>query len=888
MYRDRVVLAERAPTSDGSGWGPAVSVRATRAVRLALTSARTPIPYEQLASELVSTSGATPEKVEALIDQLWEQTMLLTDLRPPLTVQSPARYVADRLAGIPAGQAVASGLERLLHAMEAWDSLPFEDGVTAYFDLQRDAHSLHASAAKPSVQVDMAWPLAGSHISATVAAEAARTAELLLKLTPSPRGPAYLQGYRRAFESRYGHERQVPLLEVLDPSVGLGPPPLHGHGAWAAEGMDPHRSALRQQTLHDLALTALRDRRQVVELEEQVLARLQTWVPGPATAPTSLDMSVFVLSRSREALDAGAFQLMVGPNLGASAVGRNLGRFADLLGNEAVAALTGAARTEAAHAPDRIWAEVTYLPHRLRSANVAIRPGVRDFEIAIGTSPGVGQDRLIPLAELMVEVCDGRLRVSWPTRGAEVIVCAGHMLNNMSAPPVVRFLEDVGRDGVAAFSSFDWGPAAGLPFLPRVQSGRIVLAPAQWRIDPVIRDDELMPSSQSTFADALGVWRDRWQVPGQVYLTHGDNRLLLDFNDEAQVEELRREMRRLAEGNAILLHEALPAPECVWAAGPGGQFITEIVVPLVLRGAPTRVAASVRPATADLTRGDSLIDRVRAPGSDWLYLKLYCPQNLEDDLIGGPLREFCNFAGAAGLAEEWFFLRYADPDNHLRLRFRGDPEDLVRRLVPEASSWAGELMAEGLCQRFSFDTYERELERYGGPTGTAAAESVFAADSRAVSAMLDLLTRRTLAVDRTAVAVLSIDDLLGGLGLDESERLAWYRRHVTSRHDAGTEYRRRQAVLRGLLGDSRRLAAEPGGPELQQVFAERRTTLAIVAKRLDMLAERGELGQDLDKMYRSYVHLHCNRLLGSGASTEPLVIGLLRRLREGLARAPLT
>jgi hypothetical protein len=40
-------------------------------------------------------------------------------------------------------------------------------------------------------------------------------------------------------------------------------------------------------------------------------------------------------------------------------------------------------------------------------------------------------------------------------------------------------------------------------------------------------------------------------------------------------------------------------------------------------------------------------------------------------------------------------------------------------------------------------------------------------------------------------------------------------------------------------------------------------------------------------MYRSYVHLHCNRLLGSSGPTEQLVIGLLRRLQEGLARAPL-
>jgi hypothetical protein len=79
-----------------------------------------------------------------------------------------------------------------------------------------------------------------------------------------------------------------------------------------------------------------------------------------------------------------------------------------------------------------------------------------------------------------------------------------------------------------------------------------------------------------------------------------------------------------------------------------------------------------------------------------------------------------------------------------------------------------------------------------------------------------------------------------------------------------------------------------GGARLQRVLGERRAALAPVAKRLALLAEHGELGQDLDLLGRSFVHLHCNRLLGSGASTEPLVIGLLRRLRAGLARAPVS
>ena len=99
----RVFLPERAPRGDGS-IGPEVSLRATGAVLRALTLAREPIFYCELATALTATTpNATPDKVDGLLSELWEQTLLLTDLRPPLTTDDPAKYVIQRLATIPPG-----------------------------------------------------------------------------------------------------------------------------------------------------------------------------------------------------------------------------------------------------------------------------------------------------------------------------------------------------------------------------------------------------------------------------------------------------------------------------------------------------------------------------------------------------------------------------------------------------------------------------------------------------------------------------------------------------------------------------------------------------------------------------------------------------------------
>ncbi|MEA2126111.1 MAG: lantibiotic biosynthesis protein [Solirubrobacteraceae bacterium] len=842
-----VFRAGRAFATGGAGSSP--SVRATGAMRRALELARTPVSRAALAEGLAGAREATPEKVEKLIDELERQGFLVSDLRPPLTGGDPVAHVLDRLAGIPAAAATSAGLASLAEALAAWDVLPLEERGEQWPALLDRVRAVHATAKPGSLlQTDMALPLAGSRIHAAVGAEAARAAELLLRLSPYPRGMPQLDAYRRAFEARYGPDREVPLLELLDPELGLGPPAA-GHGVGAPQ------HAERQQLLRDLALDAHRKWRLVVELDDDLLRRLETSTPDPSGSPPSIDLSLFVAAPSPEAIDAGRFQVIVGPNLGASSAGRNLGRFADLLGSPARAALAEVADAEAELRPGCIVAEVVYRPQRARSANVAIRPAVRAHEIVFGTLPGVAPEQVVPAGELVVGLHGGIFRVRWPARDAEVVGVQGHMLNPLQAPPAARFLLDIANHGRCQLSSFNWGAVAGFPFLPRVQCGRVVLAPAQWRIEPGAFD--------------LAGWRERWSVPRRVYLAVGDNRLLLDLDDSAQAEILHDELRTLPAGRQALVQEALPGPEDAWLPGPDGGHITELVVPLTLRAPSTPTATEPAPRPATVVPAHV---RTRPPGSDWLYLKLYGPRSFQDELIAGPLRDFTRYATSAGLADGWFFLRYSDPQPHLRVRFHGEPEALLGPLMQGVCEWAGELIAGGSCSSFAFDTYEREVERYGGEEGIRTAEAVFAADSPAVAEIVRLGRQGELPFDVTTVAALSIDDLLDALGLDADERLALYRDAAPLSRKDGDDYRRRRRDLRALLG--RPHADSP----LAAALAARRAALIPAG------AQLGSLDRTRAQLCRSYIHLHANRL---GPSVpEQRVLQLLRRTREGLSRAP--
>jgi thiopeptide-type bacteriocin biosynthesis protein len=492
-----------------------------------------------------------------------------------------------------------------------------------------------------------------------------------------------------------------------------------------------------------------------------------------------------------------------------------------------------------------------------------------------------------------------------------VEVATGHLLSHWHAPAVCRFLAEVGRDGRRQLHGFDWGPAERFPFLPRVQAGRAVLRLARWRIEPsrgpapVAPDPDgpdLPAGDQARFGAAFAGWRSAWRVPRLVQLGAGDNRLLLDLDDPAQVEQVRRELRRVRRGQAVSLLEALPGPGQAWLPGPGGRYAAELAVPLVRRapshaGPPIRVAwpgpgawpgpapASLGAERAEPAPGEGgAAARLRPPGSEWLYAKLYCDPEAEEALITGPVRELAGQAVRSGLADGWFFVRYADPGRHVRLRLRGDPGRVAGELLPALCAWAGGLVDAGACVRFSIDCYEREVDRYGGPAATELAERLFAADSDLVAA---LLGAEPPGPDRVALAVLTVDDLLGGLGLDPGARLRLVHGWVADRRQAGPAWRRRKAELRGLLAGPERLAGRPGGPDLLGRLAERRAEVGVVAAGLAALAAAGLLGAPLGALARSYAHMHCNRLLGPDGGAEQATLGLLLRARESLAAAPL-
>jgi lantibiotic biosynthesis protein len=874
----RAFLPER--LDDGSG-ASEVSVRATRPVLQALELARgAPAPFAELAGALGEEFPDAGRQIEELIHTLVREGLFVSELRPPLTRGEPSRYLLSRLDQLTAARPDRDRLAAAIAACERWELLDAADGAEQFPALLGTARTVATEPPEePPVRVDLMRPLAGERIARAVGEEAARAAELMLRLTATHAGPAALNSYRDRFVERYPPPTEVPLMELIQPDVGLGPVELRADAA--GERPVDEEAQRRNRRLLEIATTALRAGELSVELDSDVIAELET---GPASEalPSTLDVAVYVAAGSREALDAGKFRVVVSPIVGSHGAGRILGRFAYLFDGQGERAMGDAARRQEAGARGSVCAELVYSPDRVWLSNVTIRPGARSHEIAVGVTPGVRREGVIPVDELVVGVRGDAFYLRWPKGGTYVDVFESHVLNPATAPAVCAFLAQMRHAGRPLMTSFQWGGLAReLPRLPRVELGRIVLSPAMWR--PPFGTGALAPDTPEGFAAGLEGWRSRWQLPGRVFATQADNRLLLDLDNPLQVELLRGLVRPGKEGMEVVLQEALPGVADGWLPGPGGGFLVELVVPLA------RPPASLDGSPSDDRRPPARLAspppkaRLRAPGSEWLYAKIYAGGLIADQLVAGPLAELAREALVSGLAEDWFFIRYRDERPHLRVRFRGEPGKLVAELTPRLYVWASDLMDRGACHAFMLDTYERELERYGGGRGLEVAEAVFGVDSSFVVELVRLDLARALPVSRELLCVLTLDCLLGGLGLDSEARVRWCAAQVPSRHDVTAEWREHKDELRSLLG-SRGRGHESLAPLLESYVRE----LHAHGERLVALRSEGAIEwPPADDLLGSFAHMHCNRLLGLDRAAERRALGLLERTRESLARAPL-
>ena len=153
------------------------------------------------------------------------------------------------------------------------------------------------------------------------------------------------------------------------------------------------------------------------------------------------------------------------------------------------------------------------------------------------------------------------------------------------------------------------------------------------------------------------------------------------------------------------------------------------------------------------------IKRTFILGEKWLYYKIYCGNYSADTVLIENILPIVEELEQKKLIDQWFFIRYQDPKNHLRLRFHLTTVDNLQEIIQLMQLYFSKLVEKDIVFDIATATYKREIERYGKTTITAV-EKLFYYNSEKILQLIDNTTPEDDEIARIFATLQMIDDLL--------------------------------------------------------------------------------------------------------------------------------
>lgn len=159
------------------------------------------------------------------------------------------------------------------------------------------------------------------------------------------------------------------------------------------------------------------------------------------------------------------------------------------------------------------------------------------------------------------------------------------------------------------------------------------------------------------------------------------------------------------------------------------------------------------------------------PGDEWLYYRIYCGHSIADKLLREEIYPLLTDLKEKKLLRIWFFIRYADPEHHLRIRIKLTDDKNSIQIIQRLGKYLSPYVNQNLIWKVELGTYQPEYERYG-TASISLVENIFFHDSVAYCSFAEGIIKEN---DHALwlYAMLSVDQLLQDFefSLDEKKEL---------------------------------------------------------------------------------------------------------------------
>lgn len=157
-------------------------------------------------------------------------------------------------------------------------------------------------------------------------------------------------------------------------------------------------------------------------------------------------------------------------------------------------------------------------------------------------------------------------------------------------------------------------------------------------------------------------------------------------------------------------------------------------------------------------------------GSEWLYYKIYTGVKTADIILLEKLYPVIFNLKEEKIIDKWFFIRYNDPSEHIRIRFHCKNSEAVSIVIGKIYPIINKLIEDNSVWKVQTDTYQREIERYGETT-MIDSESLFWHDSEMIMRYLAIKSSFTKKEMQLFFSFSAIDSFLDSFSLTNTDKL---------------------------------------------------------------------------------------------------------------------
>lgn len=264
-------------------------------------------------------------------------------------------------------------------------------------------------------------------------------------------------------------------------------------------------------------------------------------------------------------------------------------------------------------------------------------------------------------------------------------------------------------------------------------------------------------------------------------------------------------------------------------------------------------------------------------GEEWLYAKIYTGPSMQEVILIKELYDVITSSYTAGDITSFFFVRFSDQDgSHLRLRFKLMEQMRLGRLIADLNDRLLDYIDKRTVSKIVYDTYNRELERYGA-ANMDDVETLFCWSSEQILSRFKDANENGLEDNRWCWGVCIMDRLLNMFEMDNVAKGELYKEYYhlyekefsadkNVKKKLANKYREiRDDVEQALFGNHENINHEGG------CFLDTKAEEAV-ARLLTRYRSGQYEGVSMKSLLMSIMHMHYNRLFKSQQRLHELVV----------------